>query len=149
MLHFPNVCQLWAPWLLLEAFPEKRGTIELKPDTSEIHLKLAFKKKLLLPEESADGIIWREGKMGMKLHILVKLFRDSHFNTNVVTFSNVSKDCMGMNEFTAIIDEIRKNRQFFLADFLDAQYQVEDHEELEAMEVNDEDVITQDGEIEA
>merc|ERR1719384_343102 len=133
----------------LKRFAEKRGTIELKPDTSEIHLKLAFKKKLLLPEEGPDGIIWREGKMGLKLHILVKLFRDAHFNTNVVTFTNVSKDFMGMNEFTAIIDELRKNRNFFLADFLDAQYQVENHEDLGRMEVGDDDVITQDGDLEA
>merc|ERR1719281_1468681 len=106
-----------------------------KPDVGEYIMKLGFKKKVVLPEETADGIMWRKGNMNCKLQILVKLYRDSHFNTNVVTFTNISKDCMGMIEFSTIIDEIRKAPRFFLADFLNAQYQVESHGDLDDMEV--------------
>jgi len=111
----------------LQKFIAGQGQLEVVPSRGLFRMNYRIKKTVTLPKETKTGEIkWQQGKMPIDVKILVQLAYDKQQQTNVLTFTNISGNAMGMQDYAAIVKEVTKNKNWLLAYFLEDVFEAHD-----------------------
>jgi len=111
----------------LKKFMQGRGKMVVNPGSAKIQFDMPIKKTVVLPNEDESGnIVWKKGQIRLHIESEVQLSHDKDSGYNVVTFTNISKDHMAMQEYKAIVKEFTENRTYLLRYFLEGNFEPSD-----------------------
>jgi len=78
-------------------------------------------------KEDEEGVVtWKKGTIPCTIHSEVQLSHDKDSGYNVVTFNNISKNHMAMQEYAAIVREFTENKMWLLKYFLEGNFEPSD-----------------------
>jgi len=112
----------------VQCFAKGRGKMKIAADRGSMILNMPLKKKIALPVEKEDGsIVFEKAQMRCLVKIKISLYYDPATKFNVIVFENAG-DAFTMKEFALSVDELTKNRRYYLVYFLEsAMNPTEDH----------------------
>lgn len=110
----------------VQKFITDKGQMTVDTTDSSISLYMVIQKKVVLPDEKDGEVVWRAGKMPVKVKVLIRLYYDEPSKSNVLTFENISASHMGMKEYVEIVNEIVSNRKWLLGYFLESHFEQSD-----------------------
>jgi hypothetical protein len=104
----------------VQCFAKGRGKMKIAANRGSMILNMPLKKKIALPVEKEDGsIVFEKAQMRCLIKIKISLYYDPETKFNVIVFENAG-DAFTMKEFALSVDELTKNKRYFLVYFLDA-----------------------------
>lgn len=124
----------------VSSFINKRGQLTvLQRKNPGLKVEMAFKKKVVLPNEEVDKdgkavIKFRQGKIPARLEMLISIYHDPISMMNMIVFENTG-GAFAMQEFASTVKELTENRTYYLAHFLEAEFDPSE-EHLQATEID-------------
>jgi len=130
----------------LQKFVKGRGKMSVNAAKATVQLLYHMKKQLVLPHENKQTgeVTWKRGAMPLKVVVNIQLCYDRAHQINVLTFENASDSHMSMQEYAAIVKEVTENYNWVLPYFLEGAFEHDD-KHLEDTIIDENDIITEDG----
>jgi len=134
----------------LQKFVKGRGKMSVNTAKATVQLLYHMKKQLVLPHENKQTgeVTWKKGAMALEVVVNIQLCYDRAHQINVLTFENASASHMSMQEYAAIVKEVTENYNWVLPYFLEGAFEHDD-KHLEDTIIDENDIITEDGDGEA